>query len=765
MSDRPQSLGERLHAGERGAQAAPRRAHESAPWQGRHLHFIGIGGAGMSGLARVALELGARVSGSDRADSPYLALVRRAGAEVALGHDPRNVPPDAEVVVSTAIASDNVELVRARERGQRILHRADLLAELTRLRRTIAVSGTHGKTTTAAMIVHILERAGRAPSFVVGAKLRGYGTNARLGGGDWLVVEADESDRSFLKLAREIAVVTNVELDHHTTYASIEELESAFAQFIGPARIVVVGPEVPLPTAFAGQVKRAAADDRAATADPPLRLPLPGRHNVINARLAIAAAEAVGVARADAVRALDDFAGTERRLEAIGRSPTGAQVYDDYAHHPTEVAATLAAARELRPAGRLVAVFQPHLYSRTRALGREFGRSLAHADMVVVTDVFAARENPSEWPGVSGLAVVRGVAEAAPGRPLVWAPTLRSALAALRRSTGAGDLVVTMGAGDIDRVARAFAHGSPLVDEPPGIERGVPLARFTTVRTGGPAEFFARADDLERLCELLAWAVCQGLPVEAIGSGSNLLVADQGVRGLVVKLEGHLSAIEIEGERVLCGGGARLPQVAARAARAGLAGLEFAVNIPGTVGGAVRMNANAYGGELGAVLEWVEVATPAGVRRLRPAELGFGYRRSALRPGEVVARAAFRLRRSTPEQVRAELERLRRARREAQPSGIKTFGSTFKNPPPDDPRAQGRTAGMLLDAAGCRGLRIGGARFSEKHANFVENLGDATTADIVRLMGEGRRRVRERFGVELEPEVRFLGEVDLAPLF
>jgi UDP-N-acetylmuramate dehydrogenase len=242
-----------------------------------------------------------------------------------------------------------------------------------------------------------------------------------------------------------------------------------------------------------------------------------------------------------------------------------------------------------------------------------------------------------------------------------------------------------------------------------------------------------------------------------VGSGSNLLVADVGVRGLVVKLDKDLSKIELEGTRVLCGGGARLPAVSARAAQAGLAGIEFGVNIPGTVGGAVRMNANAYGGELARVLEWVDVVGPAGTERRAPERLGFGYRRSALKPGEVVARASFALGKAPSPQVKATLADMRARRKVAQPSGIKTFGSTFKNP--DDPRAARRTAGQLLEDAGCRGLRVGGASFSTKHANFIENHGDASTADVIALMTEGRHRVMERFGVELAPEVQALGPV------
>ena len=292
---------------------------------------------------------------------------------------------------------------------------------------------------------------------------------------------------------------------------------------------------------------------------------------------------------------------------------------------------------------------------------------------------------------------------------------------------------------------------------PEGVQRDYPLSRLTTIRTGGPAELFARPGTVAELEAILAWAAAEGLEVGVVGSGSNLLIADAGVRGLVVKLDQELSQITVDGARIECGGGARLPAVSAQAARAGLSGIEFGVNIPGTVGGAVRMNANAYGGELARALEWVDVTSAAGTTRRTPDELGFAYRRSGLTPGEVVARAAFALAPLAPEDVKQTLGEMRAKRRAAPPSGIKTFGSTFKNP--SDPRAGGRTAGQLLEAAGARGLQVGGAAFSAKHANFVENRGDATTADVVALMAEGRRRVLERFDIELEPEVQTLGPV------
>ncbi len=290
---------------------------------------------------------------------------------------------------------------------------------------------------------------------------------------------------------------------------------------------------------------------------------------------------------------------------------------------------------------------------------------------------------------------------------------------------------------------------------PDGVERDYSLARLTTVRTGGPADFFARPPSEQRLVELLDWADRAGLAVGVLGSGSNLLVSDDGFHGLAIKLDGELAEFERDGQHLVAGGGARLPSAAAKAASWGLSGVEFGINIPGTVGGAVKMNANAYGGQLAQVLEWVDVCTAGGRDRRQPDRLGFTYRHSNLQPGEVVSRASFQLHPGEPAAIKETMGGMRGKRREAQPSGIKTFGSTFKNP--DD--SEGRTAGQLLEAAGCQGLQQGGARLAPKHANFVENTGDATTADVLELMAEGRRRVHERFGIELEPEVQVLGEV------
>ncbi len=419
-----------------------------ADWSGRKLHLIAIGGAGMSGLALVCKQLGAEVSGSDRAESSYIERLRNAGLEPQIGHDAGAVPADAEVVVSTAIADDNPELAIARSRGQRVIHRGELLAELCAERRLVAVAGTHGKTTTAAMLVWGLRAAGADPAYFLGGELPGLG-NADWGEGQWVVAEADESDASFLELRPEIAVITNIELDHHSRWSSRSELVEAFRKFAEPAKAVVVGPGVDLGREGLARVVEPEQAE--------IALSVPGRHNQLNAVAAAAVLELMDVDTGRAIAALESFPGVVRRMELKGRRK-GGRIYDDYAHHPTEVAAALEAARGLTE-GRLIAAFQPHLYSRTKAMAPEFGAALAAADEIAVLDVYAAREQPvGELEGVSGLMIARSAAEHAGGRPVWWLPDTDAAAVALGSRIGEGDLLITLGAGDIFRLAETLVE-------------------------------------------------------------------------------------------------------------------------------------------------------------------------------------------------------------------------------------------------------------------------------------------------------------------
>jgi UDP-N-acetylmuramate--alanine ligase len=424
-------------------------------WAGRKLHFVGIGGAGMSGLALVARALGAEVSGTDKAESSYMARLREAGIEPVIGHGAERVPAGAEVVYSTAIGPDNPERAAAAVQ----LHRADLLAELTRLRPSIAITGTHGKTTTASMTAHALIACGLDPGYLIGGELRSTGSNAGWGSGELLVVEADESDRSLLKLDAWIAVLTNAELDHHATYSSRLDLDDTFKQFMARAEHRIAWEPVrdlAGPGATGYDVPEPELDEHGVRFDwrgHDVRLRVPGAHNALNAAAALEACRAAGADLDTAVASLADFTGAGRRFEELGATRTGARVFDDYAHHPTEVRATLQGARTLKPA-RLVAVFQPHLFSRTAALAREFGQALALADLVVVLDVYPARERAEDWPGVDGRLVAAAAADAAEGRPVAWLPGFDAAEEYLNARLRPRDVCVMLGAGNVDSLGR-----------------------------------------------------------------------------------------------------------------------------------------------------------------------------------------------------------------------------------------------------------------------------------------------------------------------
>jgi len=426
---------------------------EALPWAGRKVHLVGIGGAGMSGWARVAVQLGASVSGSDQAESPALEKLRALGVVVSVGHDAANVPEGADVFVSTAIPADNPERVPGS------LPRAELLRELTSLKQVIAIGGAHGKTTTSSMAAHALLGAGAEPGYLIGGALRTTGENADWGAGEWLVVEADESDRSMLALDVDVAVVLNIELDHHATYGSLAALNEVYDAVRAAAPARVVAPEL----AREGDVVFAPEDvvlepggSRFTWRGREVRLQVPGEHNARNAAAALEALRVAGAADLDAaVAALASFAGAGRRFERLGTTASGALVVDDYAHHPTEVAATIAAARSLEPR-RLIAIFQPHLFSRTSELWREFGAALAAADVAVALDVYPARERGEDFPGVSGRLIAEAAADAAGGRTVFWLPTLLEAQTVLAPRLRAGDLVLVLGAGDVDRLGRAL---------------------------------------------------------------------------------------------------------------------------------------------------------------------------------------------------------------------------------------------------------------------------------------------------------------------
>ncbi|MCA0296896.1 MAG: UDP-N-acetylmuramate--L-alanine ligase [Actinobacteria bacterium] len=446
------------------------------------VHFIAIGGAGMSGVAAMYAALGVPVSGSDQADSATLAELAALGVRTFVGHDASQLGDAATVVVSSAVRDTNPELAEARRRGLRVWHRSAALGALMLGRTGVAVTGTHGKTTTSAMTATLLAGVGADPSWVVGSPLAATGRAWHLGAGDAFVVEADESDGSFRQYPAGVVVITNVEADHLDNWLTPDAYSAGFVELATSAGVetVVISADDPGALAITPAIRVAGkrvltfgespdADVRltdarfpatgaqavlAADGDTgPLDLAVPGRYNLMNASAAHAVGRALGIPGPALRDAASGFTGTHRRFQPVA-DLAGVRVFDDYAHHPTEVAATLTAARGLAGTGRLVACFQPHLFTRTRDFATEFGQALALADEVLVLGIYPAREDPI--PGVTGRLVADAAQVAAPGR-VRYVETLAEAAPALASLVRAGDLVVTLGAGDVTKVGPALA--------------------------------------------------------------------------------------------------------------------------------------------------------------------------------------------------------------------------------------------------------------------------------------------------------------------
>ena len=448
----------------------------------RRIHMVGIGGAGMSGIAEVLLNQGYEVSGSDMSDSAVVRHLRDLGAHVAVGHAAENVGDVQVLVKSTAINDENPELIEARRRNIAIIPRAEMLAELMRLRQGIAIAGTHGKTTTTSLTASIFDTAELDPTVIIGGRLTAYGTNAHLGHGEYLIAEADESDGSFLCLLPIINVVTNVDEDHLDHYKTRQGIDDAFVQFMNNVPFyglnIVCGDD-PGVRALLARVKRPVltygfAEDNVLRAVPlecgvrnnfevwrngvklgQVSLPQPGRHNMLNALAAIGAAMEVDISFEKCAEGLNGFGGVGRRFEFKGEKG-GVTVVDDYGHHPAEIAATLATARQVFPGRRIVAAFQPHRFSRTQAHFGEFCKVFDNVDQLLLTEIYAASEKPI--PGVSGQSLAQGIRQVSI-TPVEYYQTLNDLAAALPNVLREGDVLLTLGAGSITRLGPAWLEG------------------------------------------------------------------------------------------------------------------------------------------------------------------------------------------------------------------------------------------------------------------------------------------------------------------
>ena len=760
------------------------------------VHVIGVGGAGMSAIAIVLSSMGHVVSGSDQRPSPMLDRLASVGITTTVGSDPGAVAGADVVTFSTAVPATDPELAAARRQGITTLARSAMLSAICACRPTLAVAGTHGKTTTSSMLALVLSGAGFDPSFIIGGDVTQLGTGAKWSDGDWFVAEADESDGTFLELERSAAIVTNIEPDHLEFYGGFDGLRDAFDRFMvetaGPVVVCIDDPLAAEAVARIGarcarlvtygtaegadfrmtEVTPGARDvswtvsgpgaDRAAGGPFPLVLAVPGLHNARNAMAAAALALELGAAVGPVGDALAGYRGVGRRYEFRGEAG-GVTFVDDYAHLPTEVSAAIAAAT----AGgwnRVIGVFQPHRFSRTEALWETFGGAFAGLDELVVCDIYPSGEAPR--PGVTGHLIVDAVRAARPEDTVVWCPTRAELMTHLTGHLTPGDLCLTLGAGDLTTLPDELIEvlGRPDVDAALAarfgdrLERDRSLAPMCTYRVGGAARWFLTADSVEDLTAIASVAGSHRLPTLVVGRGSNLLVADGGFEGLAIALSGVFDTISVDAGRrlpgevveVTAGAAVSLPVLARRCVTEGLGGLEWAVGVPGSVGGAVRMNAGGHGSDMAASLLGVrvidlrtgdDVAVPA-------ADLDLAYRHSSIRTDQVVVSATFGLT-VDPSASDAALGEIVAWRRANQPGGPNA-GSVFTNP-------AGDSAGRLIDAAGCKGLRVGSAEVSPKHANFIQADPGGRADDVVALMAEVRRRVRAHSGVELRAETRLVG--------
>ncbi len=846
--------------------------------RGSTVYLVGIGGCGVSGLAHLLLDAGHRVVGSDLVENAEICQLRARNAEIFLGHEGQNLRAAKPVLVvhTPAARADNPELQAARELNLPIVRRALLLAAFVNVQRGLCVSGMHGKTTTSALLTYAMEKLGAQPSYAIGAIVPQLTAHARLAsvaasreraadqGGDghgftaaatapWFVIEADESDGTLREFHPEHAIVLNVDDEHRDHFSGIEAVCREFEQFVANTRghVVFCADDARVAEMMAKrpgaisygfnslaqyrveskvQGRRSKVGEISALNSQlsthftvwhqgvslgDFSLRLFGEKNISNAVAVIALLHQLGHQPSAIREAIADFAGAARRQQELFASDT-VRVFDDYGHHPNEVIAVLRAFKETNPR-RLVVVFQPHRYTRTKHLMADFAAAFGDADKLLLTEVYAASE--AEIPGANSAALAEAIRATCRQRLADWlhyVPVLKDVVPAVLADLQPGDLVLFLGAGDITKAAhelaarlRARAVGqtpSPVtvlqapplaVATPSGgawwtktgegacptnksnaptrgavqhnfmniqeklraavsaetvVRENEPLARRTTLRVGGNADFFVEPVSESDLAAVLKLCSELKLPFTILGRGSNLLIRDGGIRGVVISLAHEtFSRVQIVGEHMHCGAGAKLKTVSVEARRAGLAGLEFLEGIPGSVGGAMRMNAGAMGAWMFEVVEQIRFMDFSGVAHERKAsEVNVEYRGCPLFKTHIALGAVLRGTPSSKEVIQERANQYNAKRWETQPAQP-SAGCIFKNP-------KTVPAGKLIDELGLKGTKRGGAMVSSVHGNFIVNDGGATAKDVLELIDFIKQTAKAKRGIELETEVEILGE-------
>lgn len=744
------------------------------------IHLIGVAGAGMNGLARMLLEMGHRVSGCDRVTSTETERLQQAGLVFSCPHSAESVQ-DAEIIIySSAIREENVALAAARKNGSLCLRRAECLAAILNNKKGIVVAGTHGKTTTSAMSAHLLREGRMRPCHYVGAEIPVLGANAHwTQDSEYLVAEGDESDGTLVNYIPEHSIILNIEAEHLDFYRDIDHIKEVFHRLCRQTRGKLiyckndagahdVCSQYPNTISYGWQdadytateltVKRGRTLYTINHKGEPLgrvELGIPGRHNVLNSLAATALALELGCDFASITRGLVSFAGARRRFETKYLS-RHYRIVDDYGHHPTEIAATLQTAQSLKPE-RLIVLFQPHRYTRTQLLRDDFGKVLQNVDKLYVADVYPASEPPI--PGISGQTIVDAVLENAPV-DAAFQPNLNLAHHTVGNVLRPGDMFITLGAGNVHEAGskiaadlRILAEMQQECGEDINFRLYEPMSKHTTMGVGGEAQYWVEPNSFSKMQAVVNFFKDRNIPVHIIGRGSNVIVREGGIRGAVIHPTlGDFDKIEMQGRNIVAGAGVKLKKLAAFAAQNGIAGFEWMDGIPGYVGGSLRMNAGAMGGDMWSVFRSAIALNEDGdiVEFEKENMKGAVYRRIPEFEHNMVMQATFCGTPDDPQAIGARMDASRNHRKTTQPLAP-SAGCTFVNP-------EEIPAGKLIDELGLKGFSIGGAQVSEVHANFIINKGGAKATDITELIDYIRNKAKTERGITLKAEVQVIGD-------
>jgi UDP-N-acetylmuramate--L-alanine ligase/UDP-N-acetylenolpyruvoylglucosamine reductase len=744
------------------------------------IHLIGVAGSGMSGIAGLLLSLGHHVSGSDKVTTVEVERLQKLGLEFYLLHQAAAITSADLVIFSSAIRPGNVEYDEAIRTNKSMVRRADALAAILNCKKGIIVAGMHGKTTTSAMAAHVLRAGGLKPSHYVGAEIPILGTNAYWDPeGEYMVAEGDESDGTLAYYHCEHAIILNIEEEHLDYYEDLAAIEAVFNQVLDKTRgHIFYCADDPNATRLCASRPGAISYGESSTADYRIQtilskafrsqfkifrngtwlgdfsLNVPGRHNVSNAACVIALATELGVEVEKIAGAFESFRGAKRRFEVKYRSDNY-MVVDDYGHHPSEIRATLNTARALG-AKRVFVMFQPHRYTRTLALKDDFGTAFKDAEAVYVADVYPASEKPI--PGVSGQTIVDAITATGQGGAVFMRDRFQIPIE-IGRQILPNDLVLSLGAGHIHEQGAALAHDLARLEELQGvmgpglIHLYEPLAKHTTLRVGGPAQFWVEPETEEGFAALVRHTVSNNIPLMVIGRGSNLLIRDGGIRGAVVHLaRGEFRKIGVKDCRITAGVGVKLKELAYAARDACIGGFEWMEGIPGNVGGGLRMNAGAMGAEtFGNVVSVRYLDRDCGIHTVTPDKLEVHYRDVPALKTNYALSATFQGRPGSSDGIAKLLDESMQKRRLSQPKES-SAGCIFKNP-------EACPAGKLVDELGLKNLAVGGARVSEVHGNFIVNDGGASASDVLELIEKIKSAALEKRGIKLDTEVQIVGEL------